>query len=144
MARRPGSLEDAPGFVCGVAEYKSEGAGGLRARWRAWRSDALGSADARSVLASVSRIGDGKMNEWEREVKEQLKAGNDIAAGLFAIAAELRSVGVHLKYLGNGDAATTMGAIEALGVHLGEKINDAGNAVAGALSEIAMNVERDE
>ena len=75
------------------------------------------------------------MGELEREMKAQLKAGNDIAAGLFAIAAQLQSLATHLKYLGVGDAATTMGAIEYLATHLGEKIGDAGNNIAVAIAE---------
>jgi hypothetical protein len=65
-----------------------------------------------------------------------LEAGNEIAAGLFAIASALQSVAIQLKYLGNGDASTTMGAIEALGTHLGEKIQNAGNYVAEAIQSI--------
>jgi hypothetical protein len=76
------------------------------------------------------------MINLDNEVEEQLKAGNEIAAGLFAIASALQSVAVQLKYLGNGDASTTMGAIEALGVHLGEKIQNAGNYVAEAIQSI--------
>jgi hypothetical protein len=40
---------------------------------------------------------------------------------------------VHLKYLGNGDAATTMGAIEHLAVHLGEKMCEAAFTIASAI-----------
>jgi hypothetical protein len=72
----------------------------------------------------------------EQEMKAQLLAGNDIAAGLFAIAMQLQSVAVQLKYLGNGDVATTTGAIEALGMHLGEKIESAGTYVAEAIKGI--------
>ena len=50
--------------------------------------------------------------------------------GLFAVAYALlelaeaqKSCAVHLKYLGNGDASTTMGAIEAFGMQLGEKLD---------------------
>lgn len=75
------------------------------------------------------------MGELEQEMKAQLLAGNDIAAGLFAIAVQLQSLATHLKYLGVGDAATTMGAIEFLSLHLGEKIGDAGNSIASAISE---------
>ena len=42
---------------------------------------------------------------------------------LFKIAEAIEDVAVALKYLGNGDAATTMGAIEALGTILGEKLD---------------------
>jgi hypothetical protein len=49
------------------------------------------------------------------------------------LADALMSVAINLKYLGNGDAATQMGAIEALGVHIGEKID----GMSTAISELA-------
>lgn len=48
------------------------------------------------------------------------------------ITGQLQSIALQLKYLGNGDAGTTMGAIEALGGHLGEKLAQ----TAGALSDL--------
>jgi hypothetical protein len=49
--------------------------------------------------------------------------------GLFAIAFALlqlahaqQSIATHIKYLGTGDAATTMGAIEFLGAHVGMEV----------------------
>jgi hypothetical protein len=42
---------------------------------------------------------------------------------LYAVAIALSNVAYQLKYLGNGDAATQMGAIEALGKHLGESLD---------------------
>jgi len=67
--------------------------------------------------------------DLEQLIEDQLEAGNDIAAGLFAIAWQLSDVAIHLKYLGNGNAASTMGAIE----HLSLKISDAGDAIAMAI-----------
>jgi hypothetical protein len=59
--------------------------------------------------------------------------------GLFAVAYALleiadlqKSIAVHVKYLGNGDAATTMGAIEAFGMHLGEKLD----SLTGAIQDL--------
>lgn len=47
----------------------------------------------------------------------------NVTEALFEIAEAINNVAVALKYLGNGDAATTMGAIEALGAILGEKLD---------------------
>lgn len=69
-----------------------------------------------------------------REMEEQLEAGHDIAAGLFAIAAQLSSVSVQLKYLGVGDAATTMGAMEYLAV----KVEEAGSSIANAIERVEL------
>jgi len=77
------------------------------------------------------------MRSLDSEMEEQLEEGNAVAAGLFAIAAQLQLVAVQLKYLGNGDAATTMGAMEALGMHLGEKLEAAGQAIASAIEMTA-------
>lgn len=41
-----------------------------------------------------------------------------------------RRIALQLKYLGNGDAATPMGALEALGEHLGEKISEIATAIS--------------
>jgi hypothetical protein len=49
----------------------------------------------------------------------------------YAIAAALLRVAYEIKYLGNGNAATQMGALEAFSLHLGEKID----AVALAMSD---------
>lgn len=49
-----------------------------------------------------------------------------IAAALFAIAdAQIRGA----RLLGNGDAATSMGALEAFGLHIGDKIDRLAEAV---------------
>jgi hypothetical protein len=55
--------------------------------------------------------------ELERLIAE--KAEDD---GQYAVAYALLSVAYQLKCLGTGDAATTMGAIELLGTHVGEKL----------------------
>jgi hypothetical protein len=56
--------------------------------------------------------------------------------GLFAIAHAIlkladaqQNLATHVKYLGNGDAATTMGAIEAFGMHIGEKLDAITSAI---------------
>lgn len=50
--------------------------------------------------------------------------GGNVCDALFDIADALRAVAHQIKYLGNGDAATPMGAIEAYGKHIGEKLDD--------------------
>lgn len=50
-------------------------------------------------------------------------AGFAIAYALLELAEAQKSLATHVKYLGNGDAATPMGAIEAFGAHIGEKLD---------------------
>ncbi len=59
----------------------------------------------------------------------------EIANQTGALAAANERQATWLKYLGNGDAASTMGAIEHLAVHLGEKIETAGTYIAEALEK---------
>jgi hypothetical protein len=80
------------------------------------------------------------MNRTQSELAEiedhfENMAGKD---GLFAIAFALlqlveaqQEIAYQIKKLGNADAATPMGAIEAFGAHIGEKLD----ALAGAVSE---------
>jgi hypothetical protein len=60
------------------------------------------------------------------------RKGSNVADALFEIADALNAVAHQIKYLGNGDAATSMGAIEAYGAHIGPKLD----AIAEALSGI--------
>ena len=53
-------------------------------------------------------------------------------AQLGAIAKALGSIAVQLKYLGNGDAGTPMGAIE----HLAVQIKDGATTLADALRRV--------
>lgn len=55
------------------------------------------------------------------------------------IADAIYSLSHQLKYLGNGDAATSMGAIEAFGKHIGEKLE----TLSSALGEIAGAVGKE-
>jgi hypothetical protein len=71
--------------------------------------------------------------EFERRMRN---AQNGTEAGLFAVALALTSVATQLKWLGNGDAATHMGALEALGEHIGEKID----RLARSLDDIAERI----
>jgi len=74
------------------------------------------------------------MRETLRDYIEE-KAASDgsyaIAWALLELVEAQKTIGVHLKYLGNGNAATTMGAIEAFGMHIGEKLD----AMTDALRE---------
>lgn len=58
---------------------------------------------------------------------------DNVTEALDGIASALRDVAVALKYLGNGDASTTMGAIEAHSVQVREGLSE----VATALQAIA-------
>jgi hypothetical protein len=53
----------------------------------------------------------------------------NITDALFTIGRALSDLAVHVKYLGNGDAGTRMGAIEAFGMHIGEKLDRLANAI---------------
>jgi hypothetical protein len=50
-----------------------------------------------------------------------------IAAGLYALAQAHRDAARHL---GNGDAATHMGAIEAFGKHIGERLDHLADVIS--------------
>lgn len=64
------------------------------------------------------------------EEKARVDGGYAIAFALLKLARAQENLAVHVKYLGNGNAATPMGAIEAFSVHLGEKLD----AMTDALS----------
>jgi hypothetical protein len=49
--------------------------------------------------------------------------GYAIAYALLRLADAQRHVATQIKFLGNGDATTKHGAIEAFGMHLGEKLD---------------------
>jgi hypothetical protein len=56
------------------------------------------------------------------EADSNLEPAN-VVDGLFAIARSLNRIADALWGLGNGNAATHMGAIEAFGLHIGEKLD---------------------
>jgi hypothetical protein len=56
--------------------------------------------------------------------KKEWEIHADDGDGQFAIALALMEVARSIDRLGNGDAATSMGAIEAFGLHIGEKMDD--------------------
>ena len=53
------------------------------------------------------------------------------------IAEAIQALAIHVKYLGTGDAATTMGAVE----FLATKIDEAGACIADALDRVAASNE---
>lgn len=67
--------------------------------------------------------------------------GANITDALFAITEALVGIATQLKYLGNGNAGTTMGAIEGHAVHLGEKLETIGQEISGGLHAIASSIE---
>jgi hypothetical protein len=66
------------------------------------------------------------------EEKARTDSGYAIAYALLKVAEAQKTVATHIKYLGVGDAATTMGAIEFLSVHIGEKIDNLASAIIEA------------
>lgn len=81
---------------------------------------------------SLSDLLDEYVSRSRAERDLSAAAGFAIAASSIAVAAEINRVAFWLKFLGNGDAATSRGAIEALGEYLGEKLDH----VASALSSM--------
>lgn len=67
------------------------------------------------------------------EDKARTDAGYAIAFALMKLARAQEDVAVGIKYLGNGDAATTMGAIEAFSVSLSESLERLGDILGSAL-----------
>jgi len=73
------------------------------------------------------------------EIATKLTSDNDcesgnVVDGLFAIAKALM---LGAKHLGNGDASTPMGALEALGKCLMDSADTIAHAIEGGLQEIA-------
>lgn len=54
---------------------------------------------------------------------------DETARAIFELAAQVGRVAHALRDLGNGDAATPMGAIELLGKTMGEKLDDLTSAI---------------
>jgi hypothetical protein len=62
----------------------------------------------------------------------------DSQAGLFAVADMLAGIALQLKYLGTGNAGSTMGALEFVATHLGEKLD----RLSGAINELGDTMPR--
>jgi len=58
-----------------------------------------------------------------------------LAYAVLRLAKAQEDVAVHLKYLGNGNASTQMGAIEGHATHLGEKIDRLCDVIYEAMQE---------
>ncbi len=74
------------------------------------------------------------MAHIQDEFEDRARNGDGLYAIAFALmelAEAQKSTATWLKYLGNGDAADAMGAIEAFGMHIGEKLD----ALTAAISE---------
>lgn len=69
-----------------------------------------------------------KTIEQQIEEKAPRDPGFAIAYALLLLAQAQERTASAVRALGNGDAATSMGAIEALGMHLGEKLDSLDNA----------------
>ena len=57
------------------------------------------------------------------EQKARTDSRYAIAHALMKLAKAQQETATHLKYLGNGNASTQHGAIEAFGMHIGEKLD---------------------
>lgn len=66
------------------------------------------------------------------EKKAEKDAGYAIAYAILQLAAAQEKVARQIQYLGNGDATDNRGAIEAFGMHIGEKIDELTRAVLEA------------
>jgi hypothetical protein len=66
-----------------------------------------------------------------------------IAVALLEVAKSNQAIATWIKYLGTGDAATPMGAIEYLAHHLGSSIESLGNlgSVADAIGGVADAID---
>ena len=65
----------------------------------------------------------------------------NVADGLFAIAQSIDGLTRAVRYLGNGDASTHFGALEAVSMQIKEGLDTIGGEVGGGLSLIAQAVE---
>ena len=65
------------------------------------------------------------------EERARAESGYAIAYALMKLAAAQRDLSVNVKYLGNGNASTQMGAIEAFGLHIGDKMDAIADALSG-------------
>ena len=66
------------------------------------------------------------VDELERA---DLEGTSEIAYAIIRLAHAMERVAIHLKYLGNGDAATPMGAIEAFGLVMKEGMDRIADSV---------------
>ena len=74
--------------------------------------------------------------EYRHRSLEPMGAAYAQAAALLSQAEELGRIAIWLKYLGTGDAATTMGAIEYL-ASIAKEVADALDRIADAIDRLA-------
>jgi hypothetical protein len=58
------------------------------------------------------------------------------AYAMLRVATELGSLSIQVKYLGNGNASTQMGAIEAFGLAMKESISELATTISDATGEL--------
>ena len=66
---------------------------------------------------------------FESDLHESFENADGVEGALYAIAIAIEHLAYQVKYLGNGNAASQMGAIEFLGKCIGEKIELLADAV---------------
>jgi hypothetical protein len=83
---------------------------------------------------STYSAGDAIYDSFGRPVNAR-ESGNSCDA-LYEIADGLQAIARALRALGNGNAATDMGAIEGLGVAIRESVTGLSGAISSALNEM--------
>lgn len=73
---------------------------------------------------------------------KEFELAQGVEKALYAIAISLGDVATQLKYLGVGDAATSMGAIEWLAVAIKQGLDESGHLVKEGLVEIAGRMDQ--
>lgn len=92
-------------------------------------------------------ITEKQREQWEENIFYKSNKNDLAIAVLIAaekISSSLESVAIQLKYLGNGDASTTHGAIEGLGMANKETLESLGNSIEGGLRSIAEAISEKE
>jgi hypothetical protein len=69
-------------------------------------------------------------DELEERAREKGGGLYAIAFAILELADAHKAVARHLKNLGNGDASTPFGALEGLGMHIGEKLDNLTTAIS--------------
>jgi hypothetical protein len=76
-------------------------------------------------------MSDSNTRDFEEAANPNIDGGGlfAIAYALLMVAESTNRVADQIKRLGNGDASTSIGAIEAYGKHMGEKLDDLVTAI---------------
>jgi hypothetical protein len=77
------------------------------------------------------------MIELERKIEHnaEIEPRWAQAYAILKLARAVESCALQIRDLGNGDAATTMGALEVFGKHMGEKLDNVAYAIEKAASD---------